>query len=388
VATKISITEDTMQQGTVVTRDSGKLRYGCKFRVKLPDGTWKQQWKAFATHRAAVAFLNKTVRQVEDGVYSPSSNLTFEQFADHWLDKYPKSAPQMPKPSTIQGHRSICQRHLKPFFGRMRLSNITSVSISKDFREHLGRNLKQNTLRNIYMVLRRMLESAVQWDLISSNPFTSGKRVKSPTTNKEQHGRALTKDEAKKLIDTCSGMTQTVVRLALFTGMRRGEIFGLEWDDVDFDQNVINVRRSIFIKHGKLWKADEKGIAFTPPKSKHSERAIDIGPALRKELLEYKLKTGRSKGLVFVTSAGTPFDPKNFFSRYFIPAVETAGIGPLRFHDLRHTFGSWLINDGRLLTYVQRQLGHGSIAVTSDIYGHLLTKPDPEAAARLEEGLF
>jgi len=125
-----------------------------------------------------------------------------------------------------------------------------------------------------------------------------------------------------------------------------------------------------------------------PLKSEYSQRDIDLSPLLKKELRKFYMKS-RKKGLVFVTKKGTPVLPSNICGRKFRPAVKAAGIeGRVRWHDLRHTFGSLKLAQGESIYYVQRQLGHSSIQVTCDIYGHLLNNRNPEAAARTDEFVF
>ena len=170
--------------------------------------------------------------------------------------------------------------------------------------------------------------------------------------------------------------------------MRRAEVFGLPWPDIDFEKNQIHVQQTLFWKQGKVWKQEDKGPVFVSPKSKASVRKIDLSPALGKMLLEDKLKSGWGAGLVFTNTEGGPRDPRAFAKREFKAAVKASGIGPLRFHDLRHTFGSMKIAQGENLLYVSRQMGHSSINITVDIYGHLIRETNPEAAAKTDALIF
>jgi integrase len=114
-----------------------------------------------------------------------------------------------------------------------------------------------------------------------------------------------------------------------------------------------------------------------------------MSPQLRRILLEHRMRHGNQQsGLVFVNREGGPMDPRNFAKRQFQVAVKAAGLGKLRFHDLRHTFGSLKIQQGENIKYVQVQMGHSSIRVTLDIYGHLLKDANPEAAAKTDALIF
>ena len=186
---------------------------------------------------------------------------------------------------------------------------------------------------------------------------------------------------------------------ALLTGMRRGEMFGLWWEDFDWEQNFIRVRRALYWRDGKNHQKvpGEPPWIYVTPKSAKSTRKIDLSPALRKELLALYM-SGPKTGLVFRTSIGTPLRPSNITRRSFRNALWDAevarakaklpAIGPLRWHDLRHTFGSIKIEQGENPYYVQRQMGHSSIQITFDIYGHLLEDRKPEAAAKTDEFVF
>lgn len=225
-----------------------------------------------------------------------------------------------------------------------------------------------------------------------TNPFYLRKKVKLPKKDTEQKGRALNPEEIRKLLDNCLDDAYPIVATALFTGMRRGEVLGLLWDNVDFEKNQIQVTQELFWKMGKIWRssADPKpSFIFPAPKSKASIRKIDMSPRLRRILLEYRLRSVKSElGLVFASSGGNPIEPDNFVKRRFQSAVAAAGLGKVRFHDLRHTFGSLKIEQGESLKYVQVQMGHSSILVTMNVYTHLLKDSNPEAAARPDEMIF
>ena len=131
----------------------------------------------------------------------------------------------------------------------------------------------------------------------------------------------------------------------------------------------------------------EELFTFVTPKSQTSRRDIDLSPELKKELRQRYL-CSKKKGLVFCSADGRPLDPNGFVKKEFGNAVTAAELGKLRFHDLRHTFGSLKIEQGENIYYIQRQMGHSSIQVTIDIYGHLLESRKPEAAAKTDAMIF
>jgi integrase len=158
------------------------------------------------------------------------------------------------------------------------------------------------------------------------------------------------------------------------TGMRQGELFGLQWEDIDFEGHQIHVRRALW--HGQLGT----------PKSRRSRRAIDMPPTLEEAL--QRLSTQKRSEFVFCNERGTPIDADNFRHREFPPALRRAGLRPVRFHDLRHTYTSLLIAQGAHPKYIQAQLGHASIQTTLDRYGHLMPSVHQAEARKLDQLVF
>jgi len=159
------------------------------------------------------------------------------------------------------------------------------------------------------------------------------------------------------------------------------------------------MKRALYWKFGKYHEKQEGEASYTfvLPKSKKSIRDIDMSPELRKELLQLYMKTGK-RGLVFSGPTGEPMHPDNFVKRNFKAVLEKAEarrrennlppIGHVRWHDLRHTFGSLKIDQGEDIVYVSRQMGHASVSITADVYAHELRKRRPEAAAKTDAMIF
>jgi integrase len=169
----------------------------------------------------------------------------------------------------------------------------------------------------------------------------------------------------------------TILHLAVFSGLRRGELFALQWGDVDWgtgtDGGRIWVRRSIY--QGSI----------TTPKTNHSIRVVDVPQRTLNELAVYReMCPPREAGFIFRTAKGTPFDPDNWYKRHFLAILDRAGLRHVGMHALRHTYASILINQGESIKYVSRQLGHASIQITADLYGHLFRETSQAAMRRLE----
>jgi len=160
--------------------------------------------------------------------------------------------------------------------------------------------------------------------------------------------------------------------MAVLTGMRQGELLGLKWSDIDWPNSQTNVRRTF--NHGRFYE----------PKTKTSFRRIELAPASVHELKKWKLACPKGDlDLVFPSKTGTPQQAANMFYRHFLPALQRAKLPRIRIHDLRHTYASLLIDQGEHPKYIQTQMGHSSINVTMDTYGHMMETINQDAASRL-----
>jgi len=157
----------------------------------------------------------------------------------------------------------------------------------------------------------------------------------------------LTPPEIRRLLDAADEPVRTLLLCAVLTGMRRGELFGLRWEDIDLEGHRVFVRRA-------LWRGK-----FVTPKSRRSRRTIDLAPTLRSALA--KLPSRFQGGLVFCGTDGEPINPDNFAHRDWARVLRRAELRRIRFHDLRHTYASLLIAQGAHPKYIQAQLGHASI---------------------------
>jgi integrase len=240
-------------------------------------------------------------------------------------------------------------------------------------------------VRNIHATLHKALKQAIRWRLVPRNvtEATTAPRF----TKKEM--QPLTPDHARTLLDVARGdRFEALYVLAITTGLRRGELLGLRWQDVDLKRGYLQVRQQLI--------RTKKGLSFTTPKGSKSrsvkltQRAVETLKSHRKRQLEDKLRLvglWQDAGLVFTTRKGTPFHPDSLTKRSFEPLMKRAGLPQIRFHDLRHTFATLLLAKGTHPKVVQEMLGHANISQTIDTYSHVLPDMQSEAAAAMEEVL-
>ena len=362
----------------------GRRKAKCVGTRKAAEEVRRQLEARFAL--GDLGFLDESRKQVP----------TFEDYAKGWLKRY---AELECKPSTVHSYEQLLRLHVTPRFGKYKLPDIKRNEI-KQFLSELGQatrlvneipapKFSRNTLRLIVCALRTVLNAAVEDGLIESNPASKvGKFAK---TDKPAHqAGAMTRDEGEKFLDAVTDVCPEWLPFflaALRAGLRKGELIALKWGDIQFGESAEDPNRYILVQRN--WSHGR----FTTPKSKKSRR-VDLSKQLRATFVELRdgrmltaMMAGRTSiadELVFPSQAGTVMKPDNIAPRYMEPALERAGLRHFRFHDLRHTFGSLLIQDGASLTYVKEQMGHSSIQITVDTYGHLIPGADIAWVDRLD----
>jgi integrase len=327
----------------------------------------KKKWFSGAgnSKRKAEKILAGKLGELENGTYQEIKKISFKEFASLWLDSYAKSKV---KPSTLRSYQDIIDNHLIPAFGDFQLSNITTAMLQKYVSQRLE-NVKPKTVINELVPLKKMLSHACRWGYLKVSP---AEYVERPRVEKEEMD-ILIPDEIRLFLDQVTPKHKPFFLTAILTGMRRGELLGLQWGDIDWHSNQIHVRRS-------LWKGQ-----FVTPKSKTSTRRIDMSPHLAMELKKYKLASPNSElDLVFCNSEGKPLDPDSLIKRHFLPALREAKVRRVSFHSLRHSNVALRIEQGQNIKYIQHQLGHASIQTTLDRYGHLIKEVNTEQAKKLD----
>jgi len=340
----------------VVTLGAIRKR-GKQYAIRYYDATGKRRWETIGPNlQEARQVLADRMWERRNGKFRLSRpKITVAAFVTKWQEDYLAVQQQLGrlKPSTASSYQSNLAKHILPFFGAMPLRDVT---------------LK--TIGNVILILKQMFKHAVQWGHLDSNPV---QYIELPR-GEDKEMDILTPAEIRRLLEAQEEPLKTLLLTATLTGMRQGELFGLQWGDIDFDGHRIHVRRSLW--HGELGT----------PKSRRSRRVIDMAPTLEAAL--HRLSAERHSDFVFCSRDGTPMDADNFRHRDFPRALRRAGLRHVRFHDLRHTYTSLLIAQGAHPKYIQVQLGHASIQTTLDRYGHLMPEIHQAEARKLDRLVF
>jgi integrase len=347
--------------------------------IDFYDNRGKRRWKTLPKGTTK-AKAREAIREIEDqiarGIYLPDKKIPlFSKVAEDWL-KHKKPNLRSSTWSVYEGHTKNHFHDLDP----LKINRITTVRIEKFMSDKQAKRMNISTLRKILVTLGQVMQYAVRHRYIDYNPVREAEKPRSQG-NEVDSGNEITilnPLQINTLIDAESDQKyKTLFMLAIMSGARQGELLGLKWSDVDWDNSQIRIRRTY------------NNQSFFDVKTKGSKREIDLGPEMMKALKKWKLACSPNKlNLVFPNKAGNPINHNNMVNRYFDPALKRAKLPRIRFHDLRHTKASLMIEQGENLKYIQTQLGHSTPTVTLNVYAHLMEPVNQEAACRYENVIF
>jgi integrase len=353
-----------------------------------PDGKRLRQATTFhGTKKAAQAELARLQHELNTGAFVEPSRLTVGQFLEKWL-----SAKGTLSTKTREHYAEFVHKHFVPALGALPLAKLSPMHIQSYYAEKLasgrrdGRGgLSAQSVLLQHRVLRQALEQAVKWQLLFRNP-TDG--VEPPRPGEKEMG-VLTVAQTAQLLEAADGTRLYLpIMIAVATGMRRGEVLGLRWRDLDLDGRLVFIRQAI--------QRTEGGIEFKQPKTQKSRRSVKLPPVLIEELRRHRAtqaaerellgKGYQDHDLVIAQADGTPFPP-NAFTHAFTALMAKTGLPRIRFHDLRHGHATHLLLMGTNVKVVSERLGHSNVNITLNIYSHVLPEMQEEAAQRMDAAL-
>lgn len=326
--------------------------------------------KSFRTKREANAWLK--VQEVDrsrgDWIDPRSGNVTIAEWSVTWLEG------RRVRPSTRARDESYLRSLVLPWLGERPLNQLTPSEI-REWIVHLESLEKAPaTIRKAYQILGNMLNQAVDDARIVKTPLPRRPGLPAPT---KREMTILSPEQAHELANASDPRYRALILTAAYTGLRFGELTALRTESIDFLRRSLTVTETLTDVRGE--------IRLGPPKTKRSARTVAISSSLVDALGRHLELRGNDVGWVFAAPGGGPIRRTNFRRRVWLPAVESSGFGKLLFHDLRHTHAAWLISQGEHPKVISERLGHSSISVTLDVYGHLMPGMDEQAADRLDQ---
>lgn len=307
---------------------------------------------------------------------------------DQWFDTYLNDvAAKKVRPSTLHRYQGDVRNHVIPALGRKRLDQVSPADLTALYNAKLASGLSPVSVRHLHAVIRRALNVACKWQLITRNVAM----LVDPPSMQRREIEPLSASQSRQLLDACRGdrlEARWAVGIAL--GLRQGEVLGLQWQDVDLDSGSLSVRRALQRQKGA-------GLVFTEPKTDRSRRTIPLPLPLlasmrahRSRQLEERLVAGTEwadSNCVFATLTGKPTDPRDDWMA-FKSLLVAAGLPNVRLHDLRHTAASLLLLQGVSARVVMEVLGHSQISLTLNTYSHVAPEMQVDAMDRVSSVLW
>lgn len=357
----------------MATIEKYKTKNGQRWRVRWRDERGKQHSKTFDRYQLAKDFMIKLEHQMREGSYIEPSSITLHEFLKSWIESYKINIA----PNTERGYR-VNIKHICNILGDKPLQKIIPADIEAAYME-LSKTLSGTSVLYIHRTLSRALKFAEKQQLIRRNPCDF---VETPKKSKDFEAQFVHPSDVSKYLEAFKDhYLYPAVCLAMFCGLRRGEVLGLQWSDIDWRNKIIHVRHNM---------TDE---GLTTPKSGEA-RTVPLSDAMAKVLKEQRQRQQRfmeklwdqyhRSEFVITYDDGSLIKPRAL-SKNFAAVLKKAGLKPVRFHDLRHTAASLMIHEGVELKTISEILGHSSITITADIYGHIIEEKKKEAAQKLDK---
>ena len=362
-------------EGTVFQRKDG--RYVAQ--VRLENGKKKQGY--YKTQKEANVALRKMLHEQEQGTLVTGPNQTLKVYLDQWLEQVHKPAIRT---STYYMYRTILDKHIIPTLGHIRLQRLTPQQVQAFYAGKVEDGFGFHWVKKFHIVLHAALENAVRWNLVARNVCD----LVTPPVPQQNDIQPLTAEQVRRLLEAArGGKLEAFITVAVNTGMRRGELLGLHWQDIDFEVGCLYVRRSVS-------RVGTFGIKELEPKTQRSKRKIELSPFVietlkrhreRQRLMREKVgDRWREQGIAFCNRYGGYIEVSNLHVA-FKQLLRSAGLPDIRFHDLRHSVASILLSVEVHPKVVQELLGHSHIGITIAIYSHLFPSMQKKAVSQLDE---
>jgi integrase len=335
--------------------------------ISLPNGNRKRKRSKF--QKVVKEWLLKEREAVRDGLVIEETKITISEFMDRY---YNDVAVHTLRPKTLESYESLIRVHIKPYLGDLRLHLLRPDHLQKLYSDKLNAGLSKRSVHYIHSILHKALEHALRWGLVVRNvaDLADPPPIKRPAPN------IWTINQINQFLNAAKEHRfYPIYVLAIATGMREGELLGLQIEDVDWTSSTIHVKHALQYLKGH-W------LSVTEPKTEKARRTIKVPEFAFEVLKKHVEQQEKRQGFVFTTGNGTPIYARNMY-RHFKNVIEENALPEIRFHDLRHTCASLHLLAGTHPKTVQELLGHSQISLTLDTYSSVMPGIQEEAAERL-----
>jgi integrase len=377
-------------RGSIVQKPPGSGRWYVVVEMDRDPGTGarRRKWHSgFSSKRDAERGLTRILTSLDQGSYLSPTRVTVASYLTQtWL---PAIEPTV-RPTTFNGYRAHINLYVVPQLGAEQLQRLTPDQLShfyRDLHKQGGRDggpLSANTVRRVHATLHRALRDGVRWGYLQRNPAQMAVKPRQPNVG-TSGATTWTAAEVKTFLRAVNGKRlQALWRVAVTTGLRRGELLGLRWVDVDLMGRRLAVRQTLTSVGSQ--------VIFGEPKTKRGKRSVALDGQTVDEIAAWRQlqqaeraswgKAWQSSGLVFTREDGSLIHP-DLLSKWFVRYSRGSGLTPIRFHDLRHTHASLALQAGVPAKIVSERLGHATVAFTLDVYSHVIPGLQEEAAERI-----
>ncbi len=356
-------------EGSVYRRKSDGRWVGS---LSLPDGTRKVFYGKKQSE--VIAKLDEAANDLRRGMLAVGSNTTLQEYLENWLENVHKPTIRL---STYLNYRKLLKNYLVPGLGKVKIHRLTPQQVQGFYSQKMSQGLAPKTVNNIHGVLHKALDNAVKWNILPRNVCDAVTPPRIPRKEKN----VLTKQQAHTLLEEVKAhRLEALLTLAITTGMREGELLALHWQDMNFEDCSLQVKRAVSYLKGY-------GYIESEPKTAKGRRMIKL-PVFVVAILrrhktqqeEHRREVGRAwieKDLMFTNAQGY-FYSASTLRKVFRRFLVSIGLPHMRFHDLRHSAATILLAMNVHPKVVQEILGHSQIAMTLDVYSHALPSMQEE----------
>lgn len=370
-------------RGHITQRTKDRKTWSVIIELNKVNGKRKQKWYTIhGDKKDAEKFLTEKLRELDTGTLIDSRNINVRQYFNYWYEQHCLSKLS---PTTYESYRRNLDNYILEELGHIKLEDLQPMHLQSFYTKCSKKGLSNKTILYFHRIIHCALKQGMKWQFITRNVADC------VDTPKPKKYKAMFLDD-NQVADLINAITHTdlyiPVMIAIATGMRRGEILGLIWNNVDLENGIIKVTQALY--------PTKDGLTILPPKTENSIRNISISLTLINILKDYKNKQDKIKerlgenyidnNLVCCTIEGKAINPTTF-NHKFHKLLEYNNLPLIRFHDLRHSHASLLLKENVPAKVISERLGHSNVNITLNLYSHIYQETNMEVANTFDKFL-